>query len=273
MDGKDIQMTSEKELFEARLSDLCQRAQRYELCMSSFLTPRECFLAAQHMKQYAGDAFGVLYGGYDGCERARLLVLPDYLAEGNASWSAADVRERVPELAKEAVVALSVQGSGYRKLSHRDYLGALLALGLERTVIGDIAVRDEHSAIVFCDARIAPFLLSELSAVGSDKVKVERVALSPDFSIPREFDTISDTVASPRLDAVVATLARLSREGARQAIIKGLVEMDYEPCDKPDKTVPEGAVISIRGQGKFIVRSLSGLTKKGRYRFLADKYR
>lgn len=241
--------------------------------MSPFLSPRECFLATQLVKRSSRDAFGVLYGGYDGCERARLLVLPDYLADENASWSAAQVRERVPELASEAVVALVVKGSGYRKLSHRDHLGALLALGLERTVIGDIAVRDEHSAIVFCDARIAPFLLSELSAVGSDKVKVERFKLSPDFTVPREFDTISDTVASPRLDAVVAALTRLSREGAQEALTKGLVEMNYETCDKPDKPVPEGAVISIRGQGKFIVRSLSGLTKKGRCRLLADKYR
>ena len=266
-------MASEKELFEARLLDLCRRAERYEPCMSQFLSPRECFFAAQYMKRYAGDAFGVLYGGYDGFERGRLLVLPEYLADEEASWSAAQVRERVPELAEEAVAALSVQGSGYRTLSHRDYLGSLLGMGLERAVIGDIAVMDDHSAIVLCDARIAPFLLSELTAVGSDKVKVERFELSPDFSVPREFEAISDTVASPRLDAVVASLARLSREGAQQAISKGLVEMDYETCDKPDKSVSEGAIISVRGQGKYIVRSLSGLTKKGRYRFLADKYR
>lgn len=266
-------MASEKELFEARLADLCRRAERYEPCMSPFLSPRECFLAAQYMKRYATDAFGVLYGGYDGFERGRLLVLPDYLADGTDSWSAADVRERVPELAEEAIAALSVQGSGYRTLSHRDYLGSLLGLGLERAVIGDIAVRDEHSAIVLCDARIAPFLLSELATVGSDRVKVKPFALTPDFTVPREFEAISDTVASPRLDAVVASLARLSREGAQQALSKGLVEMDYEPCDRSDKTVAEGAIISIRGQGKFIVRSLSGLTKKGRYRLLADKYR
>lgn len=267
-------MAGEKELFEARLLDLCRRAERYEPCMSPFLTPKECFLAAQYMKRCGTDAFGVLYGGYDDCERARLLVLPDYLADADASsWSAAEVRERLPELAEEAVAALSVQGSGYRTLSHRDYLGALLGLGLERAVLGDIAVTDEHSAIVFCDARIAPFLLSELSAVGSDKVKVKPFALTPELSLPRSFESITDTVASPRLDAVVASLARLSREGAQQALAKGLVELDYEMCDKSDKTVCEGAIISIRGQGKFIVRSLSGLTKKGRYRLLADKYR
>lgn len=266
-------MASEKELFEARLADLCRRAERYEPCMSPFLSPRECFLAAQYMKRYATDAFGVLYGGYDGFERGRLLVLPEYLADESALWSAADVRERVPELADEAVAALLVQGSGYRTLSHRDYLGSLLGLGLERAVIGDIAVRDDRSAIVLCDARITPFLLSELSTVGSDKVKIKPFTLTPEFTVPREFEAISDTVASPRLDAVVASLARLSREGAQQALTKGLVEMDYEPCDKADKSVAEGAIISIRGQGKFIVRSLSGLTKKGRYRLLADKYR
>lgn len=267
-------MIDERELLEAKLADLCRRAERYEPCMSPFLSPRECFLAAQYMKRYAGDVCGVLYGGYDSCERARLLVLPDYLADADESpWSAAEVRERVPELADEAVAALEVRGSGYRTLSHRDYLGALLGLGLERAVVGDIAVTDTHSAIVFCDARIAPFLLSELSAVGSDRVKVKPFALTSELSLPRSFEAITDTVASPRLDAVVASLARLSREGAQQALAKGLVELDYEMCDKSDKPVCEGAIISIRGQGKFIVRSLSGLTKKGRYRLLADKYR
>ena len=83
---------------------------------------------------------------------------------------------------------------------------------------------------------------------------------------------LSDTVASPRADAVVAALCNLSRERAQALFRAGLVEIDYEPLEKYDKDVDAGAVIAVRGHGKFIVRSLSDKTKKGRFRLLADRY-
>ncbi len=262
---------NEKELFEARIEDLCRRAERYETPMSAFLTPTEGFAAVNYVRRRSRDIRPVLYGGYDGAERTRLLVLPDYLSDGD--YTAAAVRECLPELAREAVAVLAVQGSGYKILSHRDYLGSLLALSLERSVIGDIAVRDDHSALVFCDGRIASFLLAEWKTVGSDRVRVKEMELPTDFSIPREFETVSDTVASPRLDAVVAALASLSREKAAGVIAASMVELNYEVCEKGDRPVPEGAILSVRGKGKFVIRSLSELTKKGRYRLLADKYK
>ncbi len=248
------------ELFEAKIEDLCRRAERYEVAASSFLSPAEAFAAGKYIKMRGGDMVAVFYGGYEGAERVRLLALPDYL-EGNT------------ECFSEFVLALEVKGSGYKKLSHRDYLGSLLGLGLERAVIGDIAVMDDFSAVVFCDSRILPFLLSEFKTVGADHVKVKQVELSEEFIVQREFEKISDTVASPRLDAVVAALANVSREKASGLISASLVELNYEVCEKGDKVVPEGAILSIRGHGKYVIRSLSNLTKKGRYRLLADKYK
>ncbi len=244
-------------MFEAKIEDLCRRAERYEVAASSFLSPAEAFAAEKYIKMRGGDMVAVFYGGYEGAERVRLLAAPEYLTYDMS----------------EFVSAIEVKGSGYKKLSHRDYLGALLGLGLERAVIGDIAVMDEFCAVVFCDSRILPFLLSECKSVGSDRVKVRQIALSETLAIRREFEKISDTVASPRLDAVVAALANLSREKASQTIAASLVELNYEVCEKGDKVVAEGAILSIRGHGKYIIRSLSDLTKKGRYRLLADKYK
>ena len=79
-------------------------------------------------------------------------------------------------------------------------------------------------------------------------------------------------MASPRLDSVVAALTNLSRERAQQLLREGLVELDYESADKPDKPVEEGAILTVRGKGKFVIRSLSEQTKKGRIRLAADQY-
>ena len=103
-------------------------------------------------------------------------------------------------------------------------------------------------------------------------VKIHEIVLTPDFDGGRRFQAIADTVASPRADSVVAALANLSRERAQALFREGLVEIDYEPADKPDRVLKAGTVIVIRGKGKFILRSLSQQTKKGRIRLLADQY-
>jgi RNA-binding protein YlmH len=204
-----------------------------------------------------------------------LLLFPDYIADmcNAADWESQSVS--IPlSLAGEddPICALSVCGSGYRTLTHRDYLGSLLALGLEREVLGDIDVPDEHHATLFCRASIADYLLTAVERIGNDKVKIERIALPPDFRGSRRRQPISDTVASARLDCVVAALANLSRDTAQSAIRDGRVELDYLEELRVDRTVEPPCTISLRGVGKFNVLSIATQTKKGRWRLLAEKY-
>ena len=173
---------------------------------------------------------------------------------------------------RDCLVALCVKGSGFRTLCHKDFLGAVLHLGIERCRIGDVCVMDEHTAILFCDRVLAHFLCGALTRVANDAVKITEVTLPADFNGGRRFAPLADTVASPRVDGVVAALANVSRERACELLRAGLVELDYDGvCDK-DTPVCEGAIIVIRGKGKFIIRSISEQTRKGRYRLLADKY-
>ena len=83
---------------------------------------------------------------------------------------------------------------------------------------------------------------------------------------------ISDTVASARLDCIVAAICSLSREKARAAVISGLVEVNFENETAPDKNLSVPAVVSVRGYGKFRINSVSDVTRKGRLRLDADKY-
>lgn len=267
-----MEKDAERALLLARIEDLWKRAERYEPAVGPFLSPGEQHYALEKIKRSAGNAFGVFYGGYDGSERNRLFVLPEYLANEDGVYTAAVLRGLIPELSAAAVSALRIEGSGYRKLSHRDYLGSLLGLGIERDKLGDIVVETEFSALVFCDGTMAEYILSDLRRVGSDAVKVKRAEVGDDFRVERKMRPISDTVASPRLDSIVSSLIGTSREKAQDLIRQGLVELDYELCERNDKMPGEGAVISVRGHGKYVIEDVSEQTKKGRYRLRAAQY-
>ncbi len=258
----------ELEALCARLEDLCGRAEHGEMAYSAFLSPKECHYACAYLRR-AGAKFEA-FGGYEEAERRRLYLLPDYmeLSEETDSFEAL-----LASFGMDTEIrALRIEGSGYRHLTHRDFLGSLLGLGLERDVIGDLVVDSESGkwAIVLCDRAIALFLEQELKKVANDKVRVTPVE---EWQMPaRRFAPIHDTVASARLDCVVAALCGLSREKARDAVCGGFVEIDFESEERPDRLVDSVKLISVRGYGRFRILSLRDLTRKGRIRLEAEKY-
>ena len=256
---------------EARIEDYTRKSDRGELQISSFLTPMQICFAKEILKYRGMLPRTVFVGGYGSAERERLVLLPAFVE--SLDGEAKDKLEvYFPDEYREAVICLKIQGSGFRVLSHRDYMGSILGMGIERDVIGDIALIDDFSACVFCTRSIANFILSELDKVGTDKVKVQEYTPPADFDGGRRYQRISDTVASERFDCVVASLCNLSRDKAQGAIRSSLCTLDYMPVEECAVDVCEGSVISVRGYGKFIVRSISDPTKKGRIRLLADKY-
>ena len=184
----------------------------------------------------------------------------------------AALRDLLQDVMDEALCVIAVEGSGYKTLSHRDFLGALTGLGIDRDTLGDMAVQDERRASLICDGRIATFLEAHLGQVGRDTVRVTRQSQVDPDAFQVQFLPIRDTVASPRLDCVVAALINVSRDKAQGTVNAGLVELNYEIEQKNDRSVEAGDILSVRGYGKYVVRSISTPTKKGRLRILADKY-
>jgi RNA-binding protein YlmH len=246
----------------ARLEDMKKRAIRGELGISAFLSPRELHYAMS----YLGTGGYIAFGGYSDAERKRIYFLPEYMENVTDVSSFADFGE------DSGIVSISVRGSGFVRLSHRDFMGSLLGMGIERSVIGDIVVLDGESAVVMCDSKIADFLINEWTEVGHDKVRCSRVTVGEDFAPERRYAPISDTVASTRLDCIVAALCNLSRERARVCVVSGLCELDYECEERPDREVTPPALISVRGYGKYRVCSIGEQTKKGRLRLTAQKF-
>ena len=250
----------------ARLDDMCRTAEEGSLGVSCFLSPRELHLLRTHLCR-KGTPF-IEWGGYEGAERAKIFVLPEYM-EGITSVASFE------DFGFDCgIAAVTIKGSGYKKLSHRDFLGSILGLGLQRSVVGDILIVDADTprAVVLCEKNAARFLCDTLTKIGSDTVSVSPVELADIKAPEKRFSHISDTLASPRADCVVASLCSLSREKARAAVVNGLLEIDYECCERPDKALTAPCTVTVKGYGKFRVNSLSDKTKKGRLRLDADKY-
>ena len=265
----------------ARLDDLCDKAARGEWAATPYLTPREAKYARARLSARIESGCAVVWGGYPEAERVRAVILPDYtegLVDPAALMSdpAAALRDAglddLAETVRGAVCPVQVRGSGFRELSHRDYLGSVLGLGLERDTVGDILIPDSHSASLLTDTRVGDFLITQLEKVATDTVRVSRLPEGTALTGTRRLQPLTDTVASERLDCVVAALCNLSREKAQMAVRSGLVELDYEAVEACDTTVEAPAVISVRGFGKFAVHSFDGTTRKGRIRLVAGKY-
>lgn len=261
-------MSTERENAElySRLDDLCDAAASGRFATSDFLTPRDSHFAGAYLTR-KGARF-LRLGGYADAERVRIAVLPDYMESLENADDLSDFGYG------DEVAALRVSASGYRRLSHRDYMGAILGLGVERAVVGDILVTREDGtlAYIFCDSAMVRFFETELTKVANDKVKTEAVALS-DVEIPeRRFAPINDTVASARLDCIVAALCNLARERAKEAVLAGLVEVDYECEERPDRVLTPPCLLTVRGYGKYRVLSVGDVTRKGRYRLSAEKF-
>ena len=213
-----------------------------------FLSPRELDMANYLFGQPDGL---YAFGGYQDAERKMLIYLPEYLEE-NALW-------------EEDSPCVCLRASFYQEDSpnHRDFLGALMGAGISRETVGDICV-GKSSCDFFVTAEIAPYILQNFTSAGRTKLHLEQIPL-PQANIPEpEVKELKDTMASLRLDSVIASGFRIGRSLAAQYVNAGKAAIDGLPCEKPDKTVSEGAKISVRGLGKIKLHAVNGKTKKDR---------
>ena len=214
---------------------------------TDFLSPQEQ-AAAQRLLGALGVHDGyVFFGGYDGAERQRLFFLPDWAAE--------------PE--PDAIAAVTASWYGGESLTHRDFLGSLMGLGLTRGTIGDILVTENRCQVLTLP-KTAAFLLSDWESAGRVKLKTAPLPLE-ELEIPAQpCKEVRDTVSSLRLDNVLAAGFSVSRGKAAEAVEKGAVQVNWTVCQKPDKPVSAGDTITCRGLGKCVLDSVGGPTKKGR---------
>ncbi len=218
-----------------------------------FLRPEETPLAeSAAVKLCCKHLF---FGGYEDAERVFLGVFPDWCD---------NFYDYFP------ITALTFKFRESDILSHRHFLGTFMSLGITREAVGDILI-EKGRAVAFFSAEIAAFVKEQIGKVGGVGVSVEE-----GFSLPLPgmtgFEEITDTVASARLDCVVAALANCSRKTAAELIENKLISVNSVCADKIVKTVHNGDKVTIKGKGKFIIDSIDGRTKKDRLIINAKKY-
>jgi RNA-binding protein YlmH len=239
----------QEELFRNRITELADAAYaRGIVTFSDFLDLNEQTIA-QSIRFRDHGVTMQLEGGYETAERRMAIFLPD---EIGYEWS--------PPI---AVLKIEPRSKRFAEhLTHRDFLGAILSLGIERCLIGDLLIRDA-SATLFCMEHIADFIIDELSSVRRTPVTAERVSPDADFEIPVE-EMKSGSVASVRLDSLVALAFRIGRSDAAALIKEGRVFVNAKLVTSNGHPLHEMDLISVRGHGKFRYHGVTHTTKKGR---------
>lgn len=197
----------------------------------------------------------MIYGGYDGAERKMLGTFSEY-------------DDLIAGAFPITPVSIICRGKG--GLTHRDYLGTMMSLGIKRESVGDILVDDEK-AVVFLQSTVAQFVINNLDRVGGQGVTIIE-GISGELPDPHSFAEIAKTIPSPRIDCIVSALCGVSRAKACELIERGLVQLRFMQCQRVDKTAQSGDTITVRGFGKFIIDDMSCMTKKGRLVLKARKY-
>ena len=148
-------------------------------------------------------------------------------------------------------------------LGHRDFLGAIMNLGIERSVVGDIFI-DGNTAYVFCLDSIAPYICENLSKIKHTSVMCELLEAVPDHLSSGSGTEKLIQVASMRIDAVVSRVYNLSRSDSLELFRKCLVFVDGRLTESNSGSVSAGQAITVRGYGKFKVLEEGGLSRKGK---------
>ena len=241
-------MGEECAFIEKRLSELAEQSvteNRYRY--SEFLSLYELGIFHE-MEQELAYAGPFVFGGCDAAERCMLRFgLEEVL--GYSEDFPISILEIIPVMEKYA-----------GKLSHRDFLGSILGLGLERTKIGDIFIKDNR-ACVFVNEGVSEYILTNLTYVKRTKVRVKKLSAVPDNLSPVLVDQ-SVIVSSNRVDAIIAKLYGLSRDEALLLVKNGCVFIDGRQTVKNAASLQEGQIVSVRGHGRFVFDGEKSKTRK-----------
>lgn len=245
-------MDNRRELLLAKLRDSARIAQRRP-CYLGFLDESEAAFCRDFLRRE--PAGYLLWGGYKDAERVIVGFFPDYMKPTADSFP---------------LTALTFTYRAGDKLGHRDFLGAFMRLGIERSVIGDILV-EEGRTVAFVRLEMERYFCDNLRKIGRVGVKVTAGYQEPLPDI-LEYKDISGVVASDRLDCIAALLCRTSREKAARLITSGAVMVNHQETIAVDQRLEENDVISVRGHGKFVLDSFGPFTSKGRLTVKCRKY-
>ena len=243
----------------ARVLDKAEYAQTRNVpAHSQFITDGEQALAQRALAAAGVDRYR-LWGGYEGAERKVCVFLPYWLEDFE------------PGGEEDPLAAVAVQVPPDAKLTHRDYLGSLMGLGLDRDGLGDI-LTGEAGCQAVCLKTLLPTLLTQWTEAGRHTVQVRELPLTELTPGERDVKTRRETFQSLRFDAVAAAGFNISRTKAASLISSGRILLNHLPCAKPDKLLEQGDSLTAKGLGKCVLARVTGESRKGRIMAEMERY-
>lgn len=237
-------------VFIKTLDQIVQASLYYETQITDFLTPDHAYVLGKIIEMHT-ELTCKTFGVFQGAERNRLVILPEYSP-------AIDLNEYV------ALIEITYNQK-FNQLGHKDALGALMALGVKRSKIGDIVVFDGGFQVAI-DKSLLEYFLNSVDKIGRAGVRVTFKAFEEARAALNTYNNVTGTVKSLRLDSLVALAYNLSRQDAQNLIEGEQVKVNYMACIKTDLCPKQGDLISVRGHGRFSVDDVLGTTKKERIR-------
>lgn len=267
-DGRGFVMIREDTIQGRHLIDLSRQAYEKGIPFySNFLNLNEQNIFHGCKAELYGEY--QLFGGYEGAERQMIAFLPDAFLRAREDHSC----RHGARLAQFPITCCRISPRNRRfseDLTHRDVLGSLMNLGLERELLGDILIH-EQAAYLFCHSRSFPLIQRDLDRIRHTSVTVE-AAEHLEGQIGPRLELCQGTVRSNRLDSILAEMCHLSRSQAAELLRRGLVFRDGRQAVGASDRLKPGEIISIRGTGRFQFLEEQGETKKGRVKVSYYKY-
>ena len=239
------------------LDKITQVEESNKTALTDFLDPSQQRTADRVIHLFK-DMKSITWGGFPGAERARISLFPSIKQS-----SADDIALACVEVNAGAVAT---------ELTHRDFLGAILGLGLRREKVGDILLAGDGRAQVVVHPDILPYLCAHWRDVGKYSVSIKEIPTSELTPVEPRTREVKTTVASLRLDSVASSGFGLSRSKLTPAIRAGHVKLNWQTAKSASATVKEGDMISIAGRGRVEVAQVLGESKKGRIGLLLKKH-
>lgn len=251
----------------SHIADLKDKSATESVVVSTnFLSVDEISLLIKNNRANREYTDTFLFGGYPEAERRVALFVPRFYGIGED-----ELVRFLGENELNPISVLEITKDKFSKLTHRDYLGAVMGLGIKREMIGDIIVTAD-GCTMFCLKSISAYIAENLKQAGRGQLTVKECDSSKISFGEDNTEVVFLSVASLRLDCVVAAAFRLSRNDAAQAINQGLVYLNSEQSLKIDRTVDVHDKLVLRGKGKAVIEEITGTSKKGRIHINVKRY-
>ena len=225
----------------------------YDVKQSDFFNPYEIRNAVALLNSES-DIKYTIDGGYINAERGIIFIYPYYMEYSEIG---------------DTLRFIQIEGNfKFKSISHKDYLGALLNLGIKREKIGDIIIHENFCQVIVSN-EICDFIIMNLTKVSRNNVSVKEISRDNIIENAPNYKEIAFTVSSSRLDCIISGLYNISRQDSAKYINGERVYVDYEKITSASKEVKDNSLISVRGKGRALVVKVGELTKKGRIKVQA----